>query len=73
LLKERLALRHGGKPDDYTRFALSVWALLHGTAMLLVVGNTGKDLQLQMRLACIEAIEALATTLKKTNGSRRQL
>jgi hypothetical protein len=41
--------------------------------MLLVVGNTGKDLQLQMRLACIEAIEALATTLEKTNGSRRQL
>ena len=73
LLKERLALRHGGKPDDYTRFALSVWALLHGTAMLIVVGKTSEDLRLQMRLACIEAIEALATTLEKTNGSRRQL
>jgi hypothetical protein len=65
LLKQRLALRYGGKPDDYTRFALSVWALLHGTAMLMVVGNTGQGLQLQMRLACMEAIETLGTTLEK--------
>jgi AcrR family transcriptional regulator len=67
LLKERLALRYGGKPDDYTRFALSVWELLHGTAMLIVVGKTGKELQLQMRLACLEAIEALGAALEK-NG-----
>ncbi len=67
LLKERLALRYGGKPDDYTRFAFSVWQLLHGTAMLIVVGKTGKELQLQMRLACLEAIEALGASLEK-NG-----
>jgi len=71
LLKERLALRYGGKPDDYTRFALSVWALLHGTAMLIVVGKTTKDLQLQMRMACIEAIEALGMTLENRNGKKR--
>jgi AcrR family transcriptional regulator len=71
LLKERLALRYGGKPDDYTRFALSVWALLHGTAMLIVVGKTAEDLQLQMRMACIEAIEALGTTLENRNGKKR--
>jgi AcrR family transcriptional regulator len=67
LLKERLALRYGGKPDDYTRFALSIWELLHGTAMLLAVGKTGQELQLQMRLACIEAIETLGTTLERTH------
>jgi len=71
LLKKRLALRYGGKPDDYTRFALSVWALLHGTAMLIVVGNTEQDLQSQMRLACIEAIEALGTTLEKTDTRKK--
>ncbi|HSS99874.1 MAG TPA: TetR/AcrR family transcriptional regulator [Terriglobales bacterium] len=70
LLKERLALRYGGKPDDYTRFALSVWALLHGTAMLIVAGKTPVTLQLQMRLACVEAIEALGTTLEKSNGRK---
>jgi len=70
-VKERLALQYGGKPNDYTRFALSVWALLHGTAMLLVVGNTAKNLQLQMRVACIEAIEALGTTLENRNGKKR--
>jgi len=33
--------------------------------MLMVVGNTGQGLQLQMRLACMEAIETLGTTLEK--------
>jgi hypothetical protein len=31
------------------------------------VGKTGKELQLQMRLACLEAIEALGAALEK-NG-----
>jgi AcrR family transcriptional regulator len=64
LFKERTALRCGGKPDDYTRLGLSIWALLHGTAMLMVVGKTGKDLQAEMRAACIETIEALGTNLE---------
>lgn len=67
LLKERLTLRYGGEPDDYNRFALSVWELLHGTAMLIVVGNTGRELQSQMRLACLGAIETLDATLEKTS------
>ena len=65
LFRERLSLSYGGKPDDYTRFALSVWALLHGTAMLIVVGKTGKKLQSELHIACLEAIEALETTLEK--------
>jgi len=72
LLKERLALRYGGTPQDYHRFGLSVWALLHGTAMLIVVGKTAQDLKVEMRLACLEAIEALGTTLETAAATRRK-
>ncbi len=65
LFRERLASRYGGKPEDYTRFALSVWALLHGTAMLIIAGKTGKVLQTEMHMACLEAIDALGATLEK--------
>ena len=68
LFKEWLVIRYGGKPEDYTRFALSVWQLLHGTAMLMVTGSTGQDLQVQMRIACLEAIEALGTTLERADN-----
>lgn len=70
LMKERLAVRHGGTPDDYTHFALSVWEILHGTAMLTVVGKTSQDLQLEMREACLEAIDILATALENAAVSR---
>ena len=69
LTKERLAVRHGGKPDDYTRFVLSVWELLHGTAMLTVVGKTSQALQLEMRVACLEAVDTLAAALENAAAS----
>jgi AcrR family transcriptional regulator len=64
LLKKCLANSYGGQPDDYTRSALSIWSLAHGTAMLIVVGKTAKELQSELRQACLEAVDALGTTLE---------
>lgn len=72
MLKERLAIHYGGKPDDYTGFALSVWQLLYGTAMLIVVGKTEREVQEQMRLACLEAIETLEQALERKANERRE-
>jgi AcrR family transcriptional regulator len=63
LLKKSLADRYGGRPDAYTRPALAIWSLAHGTAMLIVVGKTSKQLQAEMRLACLEAVAAIERTL----------
>jgi AcrR family transcriptional regulator len=35
-MKAKLAERLGGEPDDHTRLAMALWALAHGTAMLLI-------------------------------------
>src|ERR1700730_10973036 len=39
LLRLRLTDRLGGTPRKHTRLMLSLWSLLHGTAMLLVPGG----------------------------------
>ena len=63
LLKKLLADSYGRQPDSYTRPALAIWSLAHGTAMLIVVGKTSKELQAEMRQACLEAIAAIEKTL----------
>lgn len=63
LLKKTLSDSYGGEPDAYTRPALAIWSLAHGTAMLSVVGKTSKDLQAEMRQACLDAIAAIEGTL----------
>lgn len=36
LMEAKLAERLGGSPEDHTRVALALWALTHGTAMILI-------------------------------------
>ena len=36
LLEQRLAKRLGGQPEDHTQLALALWALMHGSTMLLL-------------------------------------
>ena len=36
LVEAKLTERLGGSPEDHTRLALALWALSHGTAMILI-------------------------------------
>ncbi len=59
LLRSRVAERLGGTPRKYTRLMLSLWSLLHGTAMLIIRGRFEGALQTQVVHACVDAFEGL--------------
>ncbi len=59
LFRQRLAERLGGTPRQHTRLMLSVWSLIHGTAMLLIRGRVTEPLRSQMLHACLDAVEAV--------------
>ncbi|HUO24492.1 MAG TPA: TetR/AcrR family transcriptional regulator [Candidatus Aquilonibacter sp.] len=57
--RNRLAERLGGTPREYTRLMLSLWSLMHGTALLIIDGDFTGRLRTQMIHACLDAFEAL--------------
>jgi len=59
ILERSLAARHGGAPPGYRKTALSIWALLHGTAMLQQEFQL-PDRREAFRAACLDACEFLA-------------
>jgi AcrR family transcriptional regulator len=59
LLRDRVAKRLGGKPREYTRLMLSLWSLMHGTAMLIIRGRFEGELRAQTVYACLDAFEAI--------------
>ena len=36
LMEAKLVERLGGSPEDHTRLGLALWAVTHGTAMILI-------------------------------------
>jgi AcrR family transcriptional regulator len=58
-MKGKLAAQLGGTLDDYTRLTLTLWALLHGTAMLLIVKTIQPQHAEEMREACRASVEIL--------------
>jgi AcrR family transcriptional regulator len=64
LMRERLAKRLGGKPREHTRLMLSLWSLMHGTAMLIIRGRFDGELRVQTVHACLDAGEAIADAAK---------
>ncbi len=48
LMRQRLTERLGGNPRKHTRLMLSVWSLMHGTAMLMIRGGVAGPLRAQM-------------------------
>lgn len=60
LMRLRLAQRLGGDPRKHTRLMLSLWSLLHGTAMLMIRGGVTGPLRAQMIHSCLDAAEAIA-------------
>jgi AcrR family transcriptional regulator len=63
LVRERIARRLGGTPRDHTRLMLAVWSMMHGAAMLIIRGRFEGTLRTQTVHACIDAIEAMLTSL----------
>jgi AcrR family transcriptional regulator len=67
-MRERLAQRLGGSPRKHTRRMLSLWSLLHGTAMLMIRGGVAGPLRTQMVHSCLDAVEALIVQAAASNG-----
>ena len=59
LMRQRVAQRLGGAPRRHTRLMLSLWSLMHGTAMLMIRGGVEGPLRTQMFHACLDALEDL--------------
>jgi len=49
----------GGSPEDHTQFALSLWALLHGSASLLLSGAIPGGHEAEFRAACRTGVKSL--------------
>jgi AcrR family transcriptional regulator len=68
LLRELLTKRLGGTPRQHTRLMLSLWSLLHGTAMLLIRGAAVGALRTQMFHACLDAVEVIVAETARSKG-----
>jgi AcrR family transcriptional regulator len=69
LLRDHLARRLGGNPREHTRLMLSLWSLMHGTALLLIRGGVVDPLRKQMFHACLDAVEAIVR--ESARGKKR--
>jgi AcrR family transcriptional regulator len=65
-VEQLLAKQMGGKPDDHTLLALTLWALVHGTAMMLI-NNSIEGHETQLRSACRAGVKTL---LGKAGGQK---
>ena len=54
-----LVKRLGGTPDDHTETALALWAILHGTAELLLTKSIPEGHEEALRQACRGGVKAL--------------
>ena len=67
-MRLRLAERLGGDPRKHTRLMLSLWSLMHGTAMHLIRGGVSGPLRAQMIHSCLDAVEAIVAQATRTKG-----
>jgi len=57
---EKMAAKElGGAPEDHTTLALEMWALLHGTAMMLIGRAIPDGHEQELKVACRAGIKAL--------------
>lgn len=63
---EQMAAREfGGAPEDHTQFALALWALVHGTATLIMNKSIPEGHEEELLVACRTAVKALIEHTKK--------
>jgi AcrR family transcriptional regulator len=68
LMRLRVAQRLGGPPRKHTRLMLSLWSLMHGTAMLMIRGGVSGPLRKQMVHTCLDALEAIVRDASRAKG-----
>jgi AcrR family transcriptional regulator len=71
LLRQHLTQRLGGSSREHTRLMLSLWSLLHGTAMLLIRGQVVGALRTQMFHACLDAVEIVVEETARAKNKHR--
>lgn len=59
LMRARLAKKVRSTPFESTRLMISLWSLMHGTAMLIIRGRFDGDLRTQAFHACLDAFDAV--------------
>jgi AcrR family transcriptional regulator len=67
-IRRQLAVQLGGAPDRHTRLALSLVALLHGTAGLLHSSDVHKKISRDFRHACMSACQSLIRTASPSHN-----
>jgi AcrR family transcriptional regulator len=71
LMRQHLTKRLGATPRQHTRLMLSLWALMHGAAMLLIRGRAVGQLRTQMVQACLDGVEAIVADAARRKGKIR--
>jgi AcrR family transcriptional regulator len=64
---EKMAAKElGGVPEDHTTLALEMWALLHGTAMMIIAKAIPEGHEEELKAACRAAVKVLIETAGKS-------
>jgi AcrR family transcriptional regulator len=59
LMEAKLAVHLGGSPEDYSQLSLALWALCHGTAMILISKSIPPEHAPQLRAAFCDAMRTM--------------
>lgn len=66
-VEQLLAKRLGGSPEEHTQLALSIWATLHGTTMLLLSKSIPEGHEEELRNACRAAMRTMLDEARHKN------
>lgn len=67
--EEMAAREFGGAPEDYTQFALALWAMAHGTAMMILNKAVPEGHEEELLAAFRTAVKALIDYTKTHSAS----
>jgi AcrR family transcriptional regulator len=68
LMRERVAKRVGGSAREHTRLMIALWALMHGTVILIIRGRFEGVLRDQAVHACMDAFDVLIEGVARAKG-----
>ncbi len=71
-VEQLLAKRLGGSPEDHTELALSIWATLHGTTMLLLSKSIPEGHEEALRDACRAAMKTMLDEARQSSQKNGQ-
>jgi AcrR family transcriptional regulator len=67
-MKGKVAAQIGGKPDDHSGLILALWALLNGTATILIAKTIPPEHAEEMRAACRASVKTLLRAAANPGG-----